>query len=788
MSDTFEADVAFLHISAGESRITPPPGVHAQAAPRRSARGLSDDLFFAAFDLASADRPTEGFLNHLVQLSAEVYYGTPGSVTAAMRESIHAVNNHLMLANQEQSDSSHGQRTGHAMIAVLRKNQLYIAQSGSAQAVLIRRERVTQMTPDETNQRPLGVGSSPPIRYFHYESLPGDLLLMVPGNRSLWSHSTLTGLSGLELPRVMDRLTAAASADCTGVCLRFVQRGGKQESESAAAPPSAPQHPVRNTGVELPQPVPDRAARPGSTPAAADPGSSRLPAGRPPSAEVDAGSIHRPPAADSSTTAARRPDPGSTSRQPVRPSAHRAGTGNKPSISTRRRWMDFSQLGSSALVLRLKRFGAGITRSFSSFVLRMAPGLKEAPQSSALSPSVLAGTAIVVPIVVVIVAALMYLRQGRGEQFEYYFSQAQSAALAAQQSPSIPQQRANLVQAVELLDEADRYGVRKASEDLRTELLQALDEVDLIRRLEFTPIIQGGFAPGASIQALAATVTDVYVLDGSSQAIYRAWSTGRTYELDGDFNCLAGKASIPGWTTAVDLVVQPSPGALGVEGIVAVDVDGTLVYCAPGASPASSQLTAPDLGWGRIQAIHVQYDSLYDSLYVLDPELNAIWIYDAAGGLFTGAPALYFVEEVPDLSTAIDIAMAQDELYILFDDGSIDRCRRSRESSVEDGTQFRVECVQDLEFQDERAGFPPAASLPNGTPSSMVYSPPPEPSLFLLDKEQGTIFHYSMRLVYQGRYLPLDAWLDPVTTFTLGPLNDLFIAAGAQVFTAPLLQ
>ncbi|MBN1267025.1 MAG: hypothetical protein JXA25_16155 [Anaerolineales bacterium] len=705
MSDTFEADVAFLHITAGESRITPPAGVHAQAAPRRAARGRSEDLFFAVFDLTSNQKATDGFLNHLVQLAADVYYGTPGSVTAALRECITAVNDHL-LTHQSQPADSTNPTSGHSMIAILRKNHLYIAQSGAAQAILIRRDRVTQMTPDETIQRPLGIGSSPAIRYFHYETLPGDILMLVSGSRTLWSPSTLTGLSGLELARVMDRLIAASAEDCTGVCLKFVQRASRQSVKQTV-----------------------------STPARAE---------------------------------AFTPQP----------SAH------KSSIQTKKKPGRSFKLGETKIVLQLKRLGYSIVRNFSDFMLRMAPGLMETPQNSAVSPSLLAGTAIVVPILVVAIAALMYLRQGRGEQFDYYFSQAQSAALAAEQSPTIPQQRANLVQALELLDEADGYGVRKTSEDLRTDLLQALDGVDLINRLDFTPIIQGGFAPGATIQALAATVTDVYVLDGTNQSVYRAWSTGRAYEMDGEFDCLSGKASFPGWTTAVDLVVQSSPGALGSEGIVAIDVDGTLVYCAPGASPASSQLTAPDLGWGQIKAIHVQYDSLY----VLDPELNAIWIFDAAGGLFTGSPSLYFVEEVPDLSTAIDIAMAQDELYILFEDGSIDRCRRTRETSEEEGTQFRVECVQKLEFQDERTGFPPSSELPNGTPSSMVYSPPPEPSLFFLDKEEGSIFHYSMRLVYQGRYLPAEPWPDPVSTFTLGPLNDLFIAAGDQVYTVPLLQ
>lgn len=706
MVNPLEADVAFLHIAAGESRVTPPAGVHAQSAPRHSARGRSEDLFFSVCSLSGARKSSEGLRNHLVQHAAEVYYGTPGSVTAALREAAAAVNEYILLNHQDDPEAS--RTTGHMITGILRKNHLYIAQSGASRGVLIRRDHITQMAPDETGQNPLGTGPETAIRYYHFEILPDDLLVLIPTSRTLWSPSTLSGLAGLELARVMDRLTAASSADASGICLRFVEKASRQE---------------------LPKTIQET---------------------------------------DSVETAAAAPVP----------------PRKRSSIFSRRKTETGFDPDSSKIIRKLKRTGYSVTRFFSNLILRMAPGLKETPQNSVISPSLLAATAVVVPLIVVAVAAFMYLKQGRGEQFEYYFSQAQSAAQAAVLSPTIPQQRANLVQALELLDKAEKYGARRASEELRSDLHEQLDEVDLIRRLEFKPIISGGFAPGATIQSLAATVTDIYALDSTNQAIYRAWSTGRTYEIDGEFDCLSGRASIPGWTTAVDLVVQPSPGALGAEGIVAVDVDGTLVYCAPGTSPASSQLTPPDLGWGRIQSIHVQYESLY----VLDPEINAVWVYDASGGLFTGSPELYFVEEVPDMSTAIDIAMAQDELYILYKDGSIDRCRRTRSSSEEDGTQFRVECVDDLEYQDERAGFAPSPELPNGTPSSMVYSAPPEPSLFFLDREQGTVFHYSMRLVYQGRYLPKEEWPGQVSVFTLGPLNDLFIAAGDQVYTAPLLQ
>ncbi len=183
---------------------------------------------------------------------------------------------------------------------------------------------------------------------------------------------------------------------------------------------------------------------------------------------------------------------------------------------------------------------------------------------------------------------------------------------------------------------------------------------------------------------------------------------------------------------------------------------------------------------GKIQAIEV----FGDDLYVLDPVKNAVWIYDAADGLFSGSPALYFVEDVRELGTAIDLALAQDELIILYADGGIDRCRRNVERTAQGDVRIRVECETEPQFQDERVGFGPQATILGAEPVSSVYSPPPEPSLFFLDGVEGTVFHYSMRLVYQAQYPT--SFEAQVSAITGAPPNDLFVAAGDQIYYAQL--
>ena len=396
------------------------------------------------------------------------------------------------------------------------------------------------------------------------------------------------------------------------------------------------------------------------------------------------------------------------------------------------------------------------------------------------SPNLLAFTAAAVPVLVVGVSSVVYFSRGRLEQFDSYLAQAGAAAVAAQLAEDPQAARTEWIMADQWLDLAESYRESDASSALRLQVEGALDSIDLVYRLDFAPTVSGGFGPNADIQLLAASATDLYAYDAGTSTIWHAWSTGRGYEIDSQFECLGGEATIPGFADPVGLVVQSEPGALGTEGVVAIDPDGTLLYCAPGAQPLTGQLATPDIGWGKLQAIEVSGNSLY----VLDPVKNAVWIYDASGGLFSGTPALYFAEEVPQLGTAVDLALALDELIILYADGQIDRCRRSVENAPDGSLRIRVECEAEPRFQDERPGQPPQVNIPGGLPASIEYSPPPEPSLFFLDLSQGTVYHYSMRLVYQGQYpTPFGS---EATAITSGPPNTLFVAVGDQVYSAQL--
>jgi hypothetical protein len=707
MVHTLEADVALLHVAGGGARVTPPPGTLAQTAPRRAARGRREDMLFITLGLISPRSSPPGLIDHLAQLTAQAYYGTPGSVTYALREAAAIFNDHILDANEGEDEVMYLQ--GHMMAGVLRGRDVYIAQCGIGQAIIVRPGQVTRLSSEEAANRPLGSTLAPYVRYSHLEVNAGDLLILTTSPPPIWSDATLSGLSSLDPAQAVDRLVAASGHDLTGLLARIVPYG--KATDAVQRPP------IR----------------------------------RPARVEIE-----RPPQA---AQAIRR----------------------KPSGEIARRTFESTNQFLSSAKRIFRGWLASLSNALMAMITRLAPGLAEPPQVGAFPPGLMAATAVAVPLLVVTIAAVAYFGRGRREQFQDYYAQAYTAVLTAQTKPDPNQAREDWAEALRLLDMSETYGHSQEADDLRELVQGALDTIDLVVRLDFRTVVSGGFGPDAHITALAASATDLYVLDATHQIIRHAWGAPeRGYEIDKNFNCLNGEDSFPEMSTPVDIVIQTQPGALGVEGLVAVDQDGTLLYCAPDRQPALAQLTPPDIGWGLIQAI----DVFSGSLYVMDSETNAVYIYDAAGGLFSGNPEMYFVEEVRDLGGAIDLAMAQDELIILYADGKLDRCRRKFEPDMEGKSRIRVECDEELYFEDDRPGREATTHIPGAVPVDMAYSAPPEPSLFFLDSLSNSVFHYSMRLVYQGQYFPMEAFDGEITALTLGPPNDLFIAVGDHVYHA----
>lgn len=702
MSQLLEAEAAHIHLAGGAPRVTTPAGNLAMVAPRRAARGRMEDALFLCVGTSAAQPPTPGLLDHLARMAGAAFYGTPGSVTAALRESAVAINDYLIKLRKDPSGPDHG--SGTMLACVLRGSDLYLAQSGQGQMALIRPGQVGRWSSEEAIERPLGEALTPHVSFQHLVVRAGDVILFSPAANLPWSDTTLSGLSGMDPARAVDRLSAGSTDDLSGILirLRLAEVGATLESKG----------PVPIAQPTGPSPARDR---------------------REQRAQREPGIPH-----------------------PL-------------------------QLRMRVLRQRLQGGWSRFLQSFLQLSERLFPGFAHPGRTENISPSILAATALIVPLVVVTIASVVYLRRGRPDQFLEYLGQAQVSMLEAQGELDPALARSAYEEALKFLELAANYAENDEITRLEQQAQQGLDTLNLVMRLDFKPAVSGGFTPGARITAIAATASDLYVLDAANMTIWHAWATGRNYTIDIDFDCLAGADSVVGMGIPLDIVALSGPGPQGIPGIVALDADGSVVYCAPGTELLFGQLAAPDIGWGRIQAV----DVFQDRLYILDPEKNAVWIYDASGGLFSGSPALYFAAEfVPDLHQAIDLVMAQDELLIMHADGHLDRCRRTRESTRDGSIRILADCEQELTFEDQRPGFAPVDRVPVGIPAAMAYSPPPEPSVFFLDGRNGSVLQYSLRMIYQGRYQPNEPFARIPSSMALGPLNELFLASGNQVYFA----
>ncbi|MCH8338268.1 MAG: hypothetical protein IH858_05435, partial [Chloroflexi bacterium] len=141
MTELLKANIDLLHVAGGEEQNSPPPGTLALSPPRKAARGRAHDYLFVSLKLLGT--AGEGRTSRLAQSAAQAFFGTPGSVTAALRQAAMAV-------NQELVDS--GLEAG-LVVGALRGQNLYFSECGAGEIILVRFGVVSRMY---GSKRPLG--------------------------------------------------------------------------------------------------------------------------------------------------------------------------------------------------------------------------------------------------------------------------------------------------------------------------------------------------------------------------------------------------------------------------------------------------------------------------------------------------------------------------------------------------------------------------------------------------------------------------------------------------------
>ncbi|UCD42934.1 MAG: hypothetical protein JSV69_04855, partial [Chloroflexota bacterium] len=357
------------------------------------------------------------------------------------------------------------------------------------------------------------------------------------------------------------------------------------------------------------------------------------------------------------------------------------------------------------------------------------------PDSSifTLPPSTMAFTAIAVPLVIVAVAAVVYFQRGREEQYNIHITSALQAAQLAETKTEPNEQRLAWETTLLHLDNAEVYLTTEESEELRQRAQGTVDDLNSIERLDFRPAIVDQLDESAQIIRIVSRDDDLYMLNATDGVVERAILTDEGYTLDTTFQCGPGPSGGYIVGALVDIVPMPIGNDLQAA-IVGIDANGNLLYCIPGATPLASPMEPPDINWGTPQGITIDGNDLY----VLDPQINAVWIY--RGMDVSQAPRLFFDQQIPPMQDVIDIAVNQNDLYLLHEDGHFTTCVYS--ALATSPTRCKIPEI----FTDPRPGRQSGPFIEDAFFSELQFSPPPEPTIYLLDPSSNAIYRFSVRL------------------------------------------
>jgi hypothetical protein len=789
------------------------PGLIAVTPPRRTARGRSSDNLILYLALTgNAPLAPEQYRSVLTRLT-QTYFKTSGSITSAMRVIAESLNKYLLERNLR-SSSAGRQGIGLLAQAVLRDGIIYLAHSGPVHTFVITPKEFQHLVDPQGAGRGLGLSRTTTIRYYQAKIDTGDFLIFTDQPPSGWNVHSLGTTPGSGLEYTRRRLLDRAPADLNAVLIQAQTGTGKLRMlrrkaalEDMASPAPVPTEPktvsptetvetstevTEGTSADFPQketePQEDLAillpatfsepepevAQVETTPEEAIPLSP--PAPEEPEGQVEPGrkaEVEAVSSADLSlgqgnrgetvgTTGTSQPQPAQEAPPPRE--RHPLPRPSLPRIS----------------FAPLRRVLIAFTRALDNTFGRISRGLGSIlksilPDESTLSvsPSVLIFIAVAVPVVISTIGGVMYLQRGRAEQHQVYYQQAYQAAQGALAISDPVAARDAWETTIEHLDKAEVYAQTDESQAMRAKAQAELDSLDGIERLDFVPPIVGGLGEEIQISRMVANDNELYMLNAAQGTVMRAVLKGQGYEIDPNFICGPSYGPII-VGPLIDIVALPK-GSIQNATVLGMDANGNLLYCIPGEQPLTAPMTPPDINFGSPTALTLNMDDVY----ILDPPKNAVWIYRNLN--FTQQPRLFFGDQIPPMQDVIDIAVNNDDLYMLHADGHVTMCTYTGLAEAP------TRCVDPVTYADPRPGRQDGPVIPDALFSQIFFSPPPDPSIYMLDPDNQAIYHFSLRMALQRQFRSANEMPEGLATaFAVGPSRIVFIAIGNEVFHAAL--
>ena len=739
--------------------------------PKQRARGREDDLLLVFLSPKSLSEPAD-WLNKELQEHVSTFYKTSGSVTKAIRVFVDGLNRSFLQENHH-LDTPESWQTASLSLGVIHQDTLFLAQVGASQVLVLSDGKIETFFDETLDRRGLGVATVTNPRYFQLTLRGGETLIFCsPLDQEMTDSEDLSLLIG-ELTLRSEENQALGIAQIrmgTGQIskkdLDTFQFASFLTLDQGQVAPE--QETVSEEVLAEPEISEEEQATDQNQPSLAENlfGQAVF-YPEPIQEEIEEPIIETEPVAEEPVAAVME-EPGETETEEN--SAEREH--DRP---------NFGAIKDKAL--QGVASGAGWLRSVEDKAESMASAGKQVgvgevgSHGKDLSPLTKALIAILVPIFVIVIAALVFFNRGEDHEYAYYLAQAQASVNNAGLMQTTELQREGWEQALLWLDQAASYQDTAEVQALRLRAQTALDDLDGARRLQYVAAFAPSLYPTLDIAAIISLNSDLYLLDQTSGSVKYLRLTNAGYAMDNDFVCGPGTYEGVQVGTLVDLISIPLNNPAKAP-VMAIDAEGNLIYCSPGTSPSAAHLPTPEIGWASLK--RMVFDS--NRLYVLDPGNKALWIYRGFTANFNNEPAVYFEEELVDLSNVVDLEVEGEELFLLHADGHSSHCLASFVTGI-------TTCDDPYPYLD--AGIS-GANVDFATLKfeQIAYSPPPDPSIYYLEAEKAELYQFSLRLnLNKVLRSGVSAGVLPkqnASAFYVSPDRRVFLAFGNQLYYAVL--
>lgn len=614
MSTPLDTNVGQMRLLAGHRSATSAVGRF--VAPKRRGRRRVQQPGVLYVLAAVEDDPNEAIAQTIVQAVGETYQNTSGSLTSRLIRAVQAGSATLLQDNLDLVSRS--PRSGGVACAVLRQDEVYLAQAGTTVACVCQRGAMTSLSSEESDSdvgQAFGRRRDPEVRLAYHALKPGNSVVLASAGliQRVDEAVLVEALRFADANLSLDALRSALSTG-QGAILVLAMRGRVTLAPVAAELSERPRFEPR------PMLIPEARSK-----AAVEP--------------------RRPPAPAGPTLQERL----ASLREGVRARLATVGrvTGD---------W--------------LRRFMPGDEGPYRGE--RRPPTRKLRRQTAPEDSRIWQWVALILPLIVVLLVAVIYWQRSSNRQARYdelMIGVNEQLEIAATADDAAARQA--LETALTLLDEAAKTKPKSEEVlDLQPSVQEQLDTLNKVERLFHVERLHTYPAAGA-VDQVVVHGADVYVLDRLTHRVYyhRLNEAGTALESDEE-RLLVRRGDKPDDSAVVGELVSIAwmPGGDGRQtgALFILGRNGLLLI----HDPTWDRLVGTMLPASETWQYPITASGYRGNFYVLDPGLQQVLRYRTSGAGYTAPPEHYFSAEKPDISSAIDMAI-DGFIYLLFEDGRV---------------------------------------------------------------------------------------------------------------------